>query len=355
MMKTGIPAPFSSTYSPQIPELLTSLNCSIAITTFQAGKVILISPIGNDNLVLLSRTFSSPMGIYADQKKILLATKDEVIYFVQSPQLAATYPNKAGIYDKLYIPIRTYYTGKIAIHDIACIRDEIYVVNTSFSCIAKLGEDYHFTPAWTPPFISALVSEDRCHLNGMAVDNGDIRYVTALGNENSAGGWRNKLPGGGILMETKTNRVLAKDLPMPHSPRIYEGKLYVLFSATGELVLVDQVSGSYKTIYKTKGFLRGLAKCRDYLFIGVSKLRNNSSSFASLELKNNALNAGIVIVHEPTGAFVGEIKFLASLDEIYDVQILNDTQRPNIMNTLTEDYKRALLIPDSSFWGEPFN
>jgi hypothetical protein len=42
-------APFSCTYSPQIPELLQKLNCSLAITTYQAGKVIFISPKDRDH------------------------------------------------------------------------------------------------------------------------------------------------------------------------------------------------------------------------------------------------------------------------------------------------------------------
>ncbi|MBK6484664.1 MAG: hypothetical protein KBF32_00085 [Chitinophagales bacterium] len=45
-MNSPVPsfAPFRCTFSPQLPELLLKLNCSIAITTYQAGKLVFISP-----------------------------------------------------------------------------------------------------------------------------------------------------------------------------------------------------------------------------------------------------------------------------------------------------------------------
>ena len=44
MNNSSIPlSPFSCTYSSHVPEILYKLNCSIAVTTYQAGKVVFIS------------------------------------------------------------------------------------------------------------------------------------------------------------------------------------------------------------------------------------------------------------------------------------------------------------------------
>ncbi len=348
-MNSAIPPPFSTSYSPDLAELFNRLNCSLAITTFQSGKLIFVSPGSDDSMTMMLRSFHSPMGLCADEHRMALATKDEVIVFGQSPRLAISYLKNPGVYDSLYVPVQTHYTGQVAIHDIAFIRDEIYAVNTAFSCIVKLGGNCHFTPVWKPGFITQLASEDRCHLNGMAVENEEIRYVTALGTTNGPGEWRKSLPNAGVLMDVKTGDVLAGGLQMPHSPRIIKGKLYLLFSATSELVVFDRSNYTYTTIYKSKGFYRGLAHYGDYLFIGVSRLRKNSSSFGFLEL-NSAPLAGVLVIHEPTAALIGELKFNASVDEIYDVQILPNLRKPNVLNTITDEYKRALILPDATFW-----
>ena len=64
-------------------------------------------------------------------------------------------------------------------HEMAWAGEELWIVNTLFSCLCTLRPEYSFVPRWKPPFISALAAEDRCHLNGLAVADGRPRYVTA--------------------------------------------------------------------------------------------------------------------------------------------------------------------------------
>jgi uncharacterized protein (TIGR03032 family) len=348
------PAPFSLTYSPNIPELLMQLRCSLAISTYQAGKVIFLSSKDEESLVQLPRNFSKAMGIGIEDDKMVVATKDEVIVFRNSPQLATHYPRNPGVYDALYMPRASYHTGLIDIHDIDFgANDEILAVNTSFSCLAKIDSNYSFTPIWKPPFISKIASEDRCHLNGMVLVDGKPKYVTAFGTGDTMQSWRETVTTGGILMDVESNEIVARDLPMPHSPRKFGGELYVLFSATGELVRVDVQTGKYDVVNRLKGFVRGLAKYGDYVFIGLSRLRKNSSTFAKLKIADEANFGGIAVVHLPTGAYVGEIRYKASVDEIYDVQVLPDMLRPGILNTQREEYKMGLHIPTATFWANP--
>ena len=133
---------------------------------------------------------------------------------------------------------------------------------------------------------------------------------------------------------------------------MFNHELYLLFSATGEIVKVDAVKGTYEIIHRINGFLRGMAHYNDFLFVGLSKLRQNSSTFAKLDIAKKANYAGIAIIHLPTGSFYGEIKYLASVDEIYDIQVLPGKTRPNIFNTIQPEYKSGLSVPGSTYWAE---
>ena len=346
--------PFSSSYSPQVPELLSTLGCSIALTTYQAGKLVLISSnVDKERLTVLPRTFNKPMGIAITDQKLALATKDEIIVFENSKELAMHYPNQQKTYDSLWLPRITYHTGQVDMHDIAIGEDGIYAINTSFSCLCKVDGNYNFKPVWQPPFIDALVSEDRCHLNGLVFENGVPRFVTALGTSNTFQGWRDNIISGGILMDTATNSNILDGLAMPHSPIMYNNEIYMLLSASGEFIKVNTIEKSYKVIKQFDGFCRGLAIYEDYAFIGFSKLRKNSSTFEKLSFSDKADFAGIKIVHLATQTEVGEITFHTSMDEIYEVAILPNTLRPNILSTISDVHKLGLSIPGMTYWANP--
>ena len=336
-------------------ELLVKLNCSLAISTYQAGKVIFLSPKNEDQLIQLPRTFEKPMGIaiLEELDKMAVACKNEVIVFANSKELALSYPKKKSTYDALYMPRTTFHIGQLDIHDLSWGEEGLFAVNTLFSCIISLDDNYNFTPYWTPPFINGLKSEDRCHLNGMVMVNGKPKYATAFNQGNSQQSWREGVTTDGVLLDVETNDVVAEKLRMPHSPRMFNDELYLLFSATGEIVKVDPKKGSYETISRINGFVRGMAHYKDFLFVGLSKLRQNSSTFAKLEIAKKASHAGIAIIHLPTGSFYGEIKYQASVDEIYDIQVLPGKIRPNIFNTIQPEYKLGLSIPGSTYWADP--
>ena len=88
----------------------------------------------------------------------------------------------------------------------------------------------------------------------------------------------------------------------------------------------------------------------DYLFIGLSKLRQNSSSFAHLDVAKLTNYAGVAIVHLPTKSYQGLLKYKTSVDEIYDLEILPDFLRPNILNNLTDVHRQTILTEDSCYW-----
>ena len=150
-----------------------------------------------------------------------------------------------------------------------------------------------------------------------------------------------RVPGGEIVLS---------DLPMPHSPRIYDGKLYFLLSATGEVACADPEKGSYEVVNRLEGFVRGMSRCGDYLFIALSRLRGNSSTFKDLPIAEKAQHSGVTILHLPTGSVVGALKYEASVDEIFDVQVLPDLRRPGIISTQGDVFRLALTTPDATYW-----
>jgi uncharacterized protein (TIGR03032 family) len=346
-------APFSCSYTTQLPELMQNLCATIAISTYQAGKLVLISPQNSESFSILPRSFAKPMGMELQDNRLVLATKDEVIIFENSTELAKYYPNKPNYYDNLYVPRATFYTGQVDMHDVAFGKEGIWAVNTSFSCLCLVNGFYNFIPKWQPPFISELVSEDRCHLNGLVLENGVPRFISGLGQTNSPQGWRGNIVAGGFLWDLQTNKPILENLPMPHSPILYKNELYMLLSASGELIKIDILNKSYKVIKNLNGFCRGLDIYGDYLFVGMSKLRKNSSTFAKLPFAEKADWAGIKVIHLPTAAFVGEIQFQTSVDEIYSVKIFPNSLKTNVLNTENPLHKLSLSIPNRTFWANP--
>lgn len=350
--------PFACTASPDFAQILNRLGCTLAISTYQAGKVIFISLNENGQIVQLPRTFQKAMGIAVHEDKMAVATKDDLIILAHSEPLAAKYPKQPGVYTGIYMPRARYYTGRVDLHDLDWGSEGLWAVNTSFSCLCLIDENYSFTPKWKPHFVTALEHDDFCHLNGMAMEDGKPRYVTALGTTTTRRGWKPNITSGGVLMDVPSNEVILKDLGMPHSPRVYNDKLYTLLSATGELVCIDPQNGSYEVVCRVGSFIRGLAHCGDFVFIARSKLRKSSTTFEKLKdlpIGQNSDNAGISVIHLPSGRVVAEFNYQNSVEEIYDIQVLAHKRRPGILNTDTPIYQMGLSIPQQTYWASAWD
>lgn len=342
---------FQCYHSGKAVELLNQLNISLILSTYQAGKVIILSSDGI-KMHQLVRDFSRPMGIAVKNNMIALAGALCVTVFRTDRKLAATYPKKPNTYDALYFPTSMFRTDYVDMHDIAFTNKGLVGVNTSFSCLCRLDAQYSFNPVWKPSFIEKFVPGDLCHLNGMAADdNGNICFVTAFGKTNSREGWRQNKLTGGVLIDVESNEILLESLPMPHSPRIYNGEAYLLLSATEELIKADLKKGTYEVVAKVDGFIRGLSFKGDYAFIGVSKLRK-THTFSDLEIADKEIKAGVVIVNIKTGETVGKIKYETDVEELYDVSILEGFKRVNILNFQQSLNHRALITPYGSSWVE---
>src|SRR5690606_40285067 len=133
-------------------------------------------------------------------------------------------------HDLYLVPRQSHVTGDILGHEVGWHDGMPVIVNTRFSCLCTVKPEHSFVPIWKPPFITEVVAEDRCHLNGMALDNTGPRYVSALGSTDYSAGWREKKHDGGVAIEVSSGKMISEGVRMPHSPRLHAGKLWVLES-----------------------------------------------------------------------------------------------------------------------------
>jgi uncharacterized protein (TIGR03032 family) len=203
--------------------LLEHLEISLLVTTYQAGKLVMLR--AQDGIVNTHfRGFNKPMGLACDGDRLAIGTALEVWEFHNVPAVARKL-DPPGTHDACFLPRTSHVTGDVQIHEMAWVGDELVFVNTRFSCLATRAVQHSFVPRWRPPFISALAPEDRCHLNGLVLRDGPVRYVTALGATDTPGGWRADKRGGGLLLKVPSGEVIARGLSMPHSPRWHAGRL----------------------------------------------------------------------------------------------------------------------------------
>jgi uncharacterized protein (TIGR03032 family) len=342
---------FNFSQTDNFAPLLKQLGISLLVTTYQANKLLVLRE-QRGGISILVRTFERPMGMAVDTRRIALGTRDQVWQFRDAPDLAG-HVEPAGAHDACFLPRASHVTGDIGIHEIAWGRasdsqgDELWLVNTRFSCLSTMHPDYSFVPRWRPPFISALAAEDRCHLNGLAIVDGQPRYVTALGQTDSAGGWRAGKSRGGIVMSVPDGRIVCDGLCMPHSPRWHEGVLWVLDSGTGRLEQVDLKSGARRVVATDlQGFARGLSIHGSYAFIGLSKIRPTSAmDEVPLADRRAELKCGVAVVDLRSGKIVATVTFETAVEEVFDVQVLAGHRFPEVLGFQKDNIQNTFVVP----------
>lgn len=335
---------------------MSQLNGSLAVTTYQAGKIALLGWRGTQ-MSLLMRQFNKPMGLAVGPGKLALATRHEITLLANAPLLAPDFLlDEPGKYDALYLPRATYHTGDLNVHDLAFGTDGLWFVNSRFSCLSALSKDFSFVPRWKPPFVSELVPEDRCHLNGLAMVDGKPKYVTALGETDTVGGWREKKATGGVLIDVETGAVVLRGLAMPHSPRWHQGRLWLLNSGAGELLCFDPEKGSAGVVCTLPAYLRGLCLIGRFAVVGMCQIREKHI-FGGLPVQQQFqdLLSGLAVIDLPTGKLVGTFEFTAGCTEIYDVQFLPGVRNVNVLNLTDDAVRQAFPAPDFSYWLRPEN
>lgn len=336
------------THSRGFVDWLANREVSIAFTTYQSGKLFFLGRNQQGRLSGFERTFKRAMGLVGDAQTIYLATVFQIWRLENVLDKNAVLEG----YDRSYIPQTGYTTGDLDVHDVALDgQGEVRFISARFNCLATLSDRYHFAPLWMPRFITKLASEDRCHLNGLAMREGKPRYVTACSQTDIYNGWREHRHNGGCVIDIESDEVLAEGFSMPHSPRWYRDRLWLLDSGNGAFGYLDLESGKFEQVCFCPGFARGLSFIGDFAVVGLS-LPRHDSTFSGLPLEQKleaakvSARCGLVIIDLRSGDVVQWLDIGEPVRELYDVLVLPGAKRPRLVGFQTDEIRTHV-------WGDP--
>jgi uncharacterized protein (TIGR03032 family) len=331
-------------HTENFPWILQKLGLSLFLSTYQTGQLMIVRA-DQGKLVTLLRNFEHLMGIALTSSRLALGAKNQIHIFHKGPE-ELTQIDELAAYDICYLPRLSYITGDIKSHEIAWSNAELWVVNTRFSCLCTVHSDYSFVPRWQPSFIHQLEAGDACHLNGLAMVDQQPRYVSVFGRTTDPRGWQAQRLKGGCLLDIPSSAVVASGFCMPHSPRVDQGYLWLLNSGQGQLVRVEPDGGQTTVVAELPGFTRGLALCDRYAFVGLSQIREKRF-FGGLpiEERHQTLQCGVWVVDLITGETAGFIRFEAGVTELFDVQLLPHSPRPNVLGFQKDMLNQVFVLP----------
>jgi uncharacterized protein (TIGR03032 family) len=339
-------SPLRSVYTQTFPEFLNQLESSLLVSTYQTGKLICARYDGGQ-LNTHFRDFPRPMGLAVAPGRIAIGTRAEVLDYRNFPAVAPKVEPQ-GKHDACFVPRNKHYTGDIRIHEIEFAQGELWLAATNFSCLATLDAQHSFVPRWKPPFISQLTAEDRCHLNGLCVIDDEPRYVTALGETDVAGGWRENKASGGVLIDIESGETVLRGLSMPHSPRWYDGRMWVLESGKGTISVADLDAGTVETVAELPGFTRGLLFAGGLAFVGLSQVRE-TATFGGLPLMERLDErlCGVWAVNPQSGQIVGFLRFEELVQEVFDIKLLAGVRYPEIAEESSDAATNSFMLPEA--------
>jgi len=346
---TKSPAPWLRvSASRDFPAWLEAQGASIAFTTYQAGRLLMIGLDSDGRLAVAERNFTRCMGLWADATdgRTLWVSSLYQIWRLEHALLEGQ--NYQG-HDRLYIPREGITTGNIDVHDVAQeASGRLVFINTLFSCLATISSRLSFSPLWHPPFITKLMPEDRCHLNGLGLESGRAAYVTTCSSSDVPEGWRERRGDGGSLIDVRSNQTLVSGLSMPHSPRVHRGNIYLHNSGTGHFGCVDRAARKFVPICFCPGYLRGMAFLGNCALIGLSKPRDKA--FKGLELDGElakrgvAPKCGLQVIDLGSGEVAHWLALEGSVSELYEVVVLPTVKWPTLVGLGTDDIRGIVTM-----------
>jgi uncharacterized protein (TIGR03032 family) len=321
-------------------------NASIAFTTYQTGKLFLIGRQTPERMSVFERTFNRCMGLWASDQSLVMSSLFQVWRFENSLSPGVQHEG----YDRLYVPVLAHTTGDIDIHDLGVDRrGRIVFASSLFNCLGTVSDHSSFHPLWSPPFISRLAAEDRCHLNGLAFRGGEPAFVSCVSRTDVHDGWRDRRRNGGMVIDVATGETVLAGLSMPHSPRWYRDRLWVLDSGNGQFGWIDTAQGRFEPVAFCPGYARGLSFHGNYAVIGLSLARERRT-FAGLAIedalrqRDSEARCGLQIVDLRTGDAVHWLRIDGVVEELYDVAVLPGVVRPMALGLISDEIKRMVRV-----------
>lgn len=325
---------------------LTAHRTSLAFTSYQTGQLFCVGVLPRGQVSFNQQNFQRAMGVCYQPGRLYLGSLFQ-IWRLENMLRPGEIGNKA--FDSVLVPRNAQTIGDVDVHEVGVDRaGRVIFVNTKFSCLAMLSLSHSFKPVWKPPYISKLAPEDRCHLNGMAIADGRVRYVTAVSRSDILSGWRERRHEGGVLIDVETNQVITDRLSMPHSPRIWDGRLWALDSGRGWLIEVDPKTGDKRDVCFCPGFLRGLSIVDGHALVTVSKPRDGA--FHGLELddtlkaKDGEPWCGVLVIDIGAGAIVEWVRLEGHITECFDVTAMPGVTCPMSLGPGTAEIQSTITV-----------
>ena len=343
MTESAAPGPMLL-FSPDFSGWLGRAGASIALTTYQAGRLVMVGRRPDGTVRAHERLIEQCQGLWTDGQSLWTSSMHALWRFEND--MPGGRVTQEGV-DRRFVPREGRVTGRIDCHDIGLGEDGPIFVNTLFNSLCGISRTGSFRPLWKPPFVTAWVPEDRCHLNGLAMDGTRPAYVTAVSRSDVLDGWRERRTDGGVVLDVASGEVVASGLSMPHSPRLYDGRLWVLNSGQGQFGWIDRDSGEFNPVAFCPGYARGLAFIGRHAVIGLSRPRNNQT-FAGLALdgelarRDAVPRCGLIIVDIDTGVTVEWMRLAHTIDELYDVAVLPGVVQAEMIGFRGEAIQQAI-------------
>lgn len=319
---------------------------SLAITSYQTGRIYLVGSDQQGRVSFFERIFERAMGVVGNAQRIYLGGLYQLWRFENVLR-----PNEVihGQFDKCFVPRNAQTIGDLDIHELGIRNNgKVVFVNTKYSCLSELSQTHSFKAIWKPKFISKLAPEDRCHLNGLAMVDGEPKYVTAVCKSDSVDGWRERRRDGGVVIDITTDEIVCEGLSMPHSPRWHNGKLWLLNAGTGQLGWVDFEKKAFVPHAFVPGFARGLSMIGNVAAVGLSKPRNQRFEGLQLddELKKRDAEpwCGVQIISLTNGDVTNWIRFDGDISEIFDIAFLPNVKHPMMVGLRTGEIRDLITF-----------
>lgn len=341
---------YSIVFDDELSRILFEKKISLVLSTYQAGRLMVLGSLDGLNLHQIPIGFKKPMGLAVYDNKLAVATLDSVYFFSNSENVVKTIRLNEKKFDTVFLQRAKYNTSTLDVHDIGFGKGMLWGVNTMFSCISVFDINHTFIPKWKPPFISSLVPEDRCHLNSMIMEEGLPSHVSMLAMTDEKDGWRKDVMNTGAIMTVPHGEVIADGLSLPHSLLDGGDYIYFLESGKGTLNRIHKTSRKLEVIYNFQRFVRGLNRVDNYFFISYSALRESSKTFQSISFENSSDKAGVIVFDAQKETIVAQLEYESDIEEIYDLEIFDGYLKPAIINENQEQYNDIITFPKNVFW-----
>lgn len=321
---------------------------ALALTASQTDELYVLASSPDGSLVVDVQYFRKPTGLCVVRDSLLIGSLAHV-YRLENILQPGQWMD--GIYSHFYVPRIAYFTGALDVHDVGLSEEgAVFFVATRYNCLAQPSPVHSFKPVWRPPFIAQLVAEDRCHLNGLALCEGEPAFVTAVSTTDCCEGWRDQVRAGGVVYDVRSKALICEGLSLPHSPRWLGERLWLLNSGLGEVGWVERSGGGaghFQAVARCPGFTRGLGLHGRYAFVGLSRPRYDNGMAEGLPCFSHP-NAdhwcGLQVIDMDAGTCVHWFRLEGPVREIFDVAVLPGVGCARVASPLEDEAMELVTI-----------